>query len=365
MESSQRTLLDWVLERFPDTPRTRAKQWILGGRVSINGKVIRKPQLLLVDPRDAMELQGRRSTAIALEDEWRIHARLGLLYIDTSLAIVNKGAGLLSVPAAHSDLSALSVLGDFLAGRLRAIGGATAHQRLPPSFSHFTPLPVHRLDQFTTGVLCLAINPAARARLIEQFQTHRASRQYVAFVDGRPKTPRGTWRHWLRFDDENLRQHVLSERAAKEAGDDAQESITHYEVVEEFAIGKSGRVVSKMKFKLETGRTHQIRVQAAHEGLPLIGDRTYHPLYHAAKQDRVVVPVEFTRQALHAETLELDHPEQPSKRMTWRAPWPADLRKLEAALRQSSPRATTAIRQGRAEARPSEGRDGPPGRPSR
>jgi 23S rRNA pseudouridine1911/1915/1917 synthase len=177
------------------------------------------------------------------------------------------------------------------------------------------------------------MNPTARARLIEQFQTHSATRQYVAFVDGRPKMPRGTWRHWLRFDDDNLRQHVLSERAAKEAGDDAQESVTHYEVIEEFTIRGTGRVITKLKFKLETGRTHQIRVQAAHEGLPLIGDRTYHPLYHAAKRDRAVVPIEFTRQALHAEALTLEHPDKPGTRMTWTAALPKDLQQLEATLR--------------------------------
>jgi len=333
MENETRPLLEWLLERFPDTPKKRAKQWIAAGRVSVNGVVIRQPNQVMPDPRDTLEMQGRRSTSVTLEQELRVHARLGLLYIDTSLAVVNKGAGLLSVPAPHSDLSALSVLDDFLAGRLRAIGGATARRWLPPSFVHLTPQPVHRLDQFTTGVLCLAMNPAARARLIEQFQTHRASRQYVAFVDGRPKTPRGTWRHWLRFDDDNLRQHVLSNRAAKEGGDEVQESVTHYEVIDEFAIGDARRVISKMRFNLETGRTHQIRAQAAHEGLPLIGDRTYHPLYHAAKHDRAVVPIEFARQALHAETLKLDHPDHPETRMTWTAPLPKDLVQLEAKLR--------------------------------
>jgi len=332
-QSQTRPLLEWVLQKYPDTPKKRAKQWIAAGRVSVNGAIIRQPNQAMPDPHDALEMQGRRCTSVTLEQELRIHARLGLLYIDASLAVVNKGAGLLSVPAPHSDLSALSVLDDFLAGRLRAIGGATARRRLPPSFVHLTPQPVHRLDQFTTGVLCLAMNPTARARLIEQFQTHRASRQYVAFVDGRPKTPRGTWRHWLRFDDDDLRQRVLSERAAREAGDDAQKSVTHYEVVEEFVVGGTRRVISKVKFNLETGRTHQIRAQAAHEGLPLIGDRTYHPLYHAAKQARAVVPIEFTRQALHAESLTLDHPDQPGTRMTWTAALPKDLRQLEASLR--------------------------------
>ncbi len=322
----ERTLLDWVLEQFPDTPRKRAKEWILAGRVSVAGTVVRKPNQMLADSA-TLELQGRRLATLALDEEWRIHARLSLVHLDPSLAIVNKGAGLLSVPAPITDLSALSILADFLAGKLRGLGHRTAERRLPAAFRKLTPLPVHRLDQFTTGVLCLAMNPAARASLIEQFSAHTASRQYMAFVDGRPKTPRGTWRHWLRFDDDALRQNVSS----KAGGPDWVESVTHYEVLGEYPLGTSGRVVSKMRFNLETGRTHQIRAQAAHEGLPLIGDRTYHPLYHASKRERAFVPIEFERQALHAEELELAHPVS-GQRMKWRVPLPADLQKLERIL---------------------------------
>jgi 23S rRNA pseudouridine1911/1915/1917 synthase len=90
-----------------------------------------------------------------------------------------------------------------------------------------------------------------------------------------------------------------------------------------------------MRFQLETGRTHQIRAQAAHEGLPLIGDRTYHPLYHPSKRGRAVVPIECERQALHAEELELAHPVS-AQRMKWSAPLPADLQQLERALRASA-----------------------------
>lgn len=326
-DANSRTLLDLVLEKYADTPRKRAKEWILAGRVSVAGTVVRKPNQLLPNPPGTLELQGRRLAALVLDEEWRIHPRLSVVYLDSSLAIVNKGAGLLSVPAPITDLSALSILTDFLAGKLRGLGHRTAERRLPAAFRLLTPLPVHRLDQFTTGVLCLAMNPTARAALIEQFSAHTASRQYVAFVDGRPKTPRGTWRHWLRFDDETLRQHVSSQPS----GADAVESITHYEVLDEFALGTTGRVVSKMRFKLETGRTHQIRAQAAHEGLPLIGDRTYHPLYHASKRERAVVPIACERQALHAEELELAHPVS-GQRLKWSAPLPADLRQLERAL---------------------------------
>lgn len=325
---NSRTLLELVLEKFPDTPRKRAKEWILAGRFSIAGTVVRKPNQLVSNSAGPLELQGRRLTALTLDEEWRIHPRLSLVYIDAALAIVNKGAGLLSVPAPITDLSALSILTDFLGGKLRGLGQRTAERRLPAALRLLKPLPVHRLDQFTTGVLCLALNPAARAVLIEQFSAHTASRQYVAFVDGRPKTPSGTWRHWLRFDDEALRQHV----SAQSGGADAVEAITHYEVLDEFATGPTRHIISKLRFKLETGRTHQIRAQAAFVGLPLIGDRTYHPLYHASKRERGVVPVECERQALHAETLELAHPVS-GQRMQWSAPLPADLQQLERTLR--------------------------------
>jgi 23S rRNA pseudouridine1911/1915/1917 synthase len=329
-DAHPRTLLDLLLEKFPDTPRKRAKEWILAGRVSLAGTVIRKPNHPLPDPPGALELQGRRLAALVLDEVWPIHPRLSLLYLDSSLVIVNKGAGLLSVPAPITDLSALSILTDFLAGKLRGLGHRTAEHRLPAAFRQLAPLPVHRLDQFTTGVLCLAMNPSARAALIEQFSAHTASRQYVAFVDGRPKTPRSTWRHWLRFDDETLRQHVSNQPG----GTDALESITHYEVLEEFTLRATGRIVSKMRFKLETGRTHQIRAQAAHEGLPLIGDRTYHPLYHSSKRDRAIAPIACERQALHAEELELTHPVT-AQRMKWSAPLPADLRQLDHTLHAS------------------------------
>jgi len=326
MNPNSQTLLDLVLAKFPDTPRKRAKEWILAGRFSIAGTVIRKPNQLVTEQAGTLELQGRRLGTLALDEEWRIHPRLSLIYLDVSLAIVNKAAGLLSVPAPITDVSALSILTDFLAGKLRGL----ERRHLPAAFRQLEPLPVHRLDQFTTGVLCLAMNPSARAALIEQFAAHTASRQYVAFVDGRPKTPQGTWRHWLRFDDETLRQRVAAQPDAE-----ALESITHYEVLDEFVLGKTGRVISKLRFKLETGRTHQIRAQAAYVGLPLIGDRTYHPLYHASKRERAVVPIECERQALHAEILELAHPVTGQRRQ-WSVPIPADLQQLERALRQSA-----------------------------
>jgi len=326
-------LLDWLLRKYPDTPKGRAKQWIVAGRVSVSGSVIRKPHQLLTDPGDTLELDGRHATILDCGSGWQIHPRVSLLYLDSALAIVNKGAGIISVPAPNCDVSALGILADFLAGRLKAQTRGVAGKSLPPSYRKLQALAVHRLDRDTSGVFCIATNSAARNHLIEQLKAHTMRREYVAFVEGRLAPPTGTWRQWLQLSRDELRQHVLSSINAKAPGGEAKEAITHYEVIAEYPLADGKSFVTKLRLRLETGRKHQIRVQAAHAGHPLIGDRTYNPSWHG--QDPANRSIEFPRQALHAEVLTLEHPEKPGQRMVWTAELPKDLRQLEAALRSS------------------------------
>src|SRR5580765_4483073 len=154
METNTRPLLKWLLRKHPDTPKTRAKQWILAGRVSVNGVVIRKPHQIIADPGETLELGDRHAATLACGSGWRIHPRVSLLYLDSAFAIVNKGPGLISVPAPNSNLSALSILADFLVGKLKAQGRGAAGKSLPPAYRRLQPLPVHRLDQYTSGVFC-------------------------------------------------------------------------------------------------------------------------------------------------------------------------------------------------------------------
>jgi 23S rRNA pseudouridine1911/1915/1917 synthase len=324
-------LLEWLLRKHPDTPKSRAKQWIAAGRVSVNGVIIRKPHQPIPDPGDTLELRDRHATTLACGSGWQIHPRVSLLYLDSAFAIVNKGPGLISVPAPNCDLSALSILADFLVGKLKAQNRGVAGKSLPPAYRRLQPLPVHRLDQYTSGVFCIATNPAARRHLIEQLKAHTMKREYVAFVEGRPVTPAGTWRQWLQLSRDELRQHVLSETQVKDPGSEAREAVTHFEVIAEYPLAGGKSFVTKLRLRLETGRKHQIRAQAAHAGLPLIGDRTYNPAWR--RPDPANAPIDFPRQALHAEVLSLEHPEQPGQRMTWTAELPKDLRQLDAALR--------------------------------
>ena len=330
-ETKTGPLLDWLLRKYPDTPKTRAKQWVLAGRVSVNGVVIRKPHQMMADPGDALELGDRHATTLDCGSGWQIHPRVSLLYLDSALAIVNKGPGLISVPASNCDLSALSILADFLAGKLKAQDRGIAGKTLPPAYRKLEPLPVHRLDQYTSGVFCMATNPAARHHLIEQLQARTMKREYVAFVEGRVRAPKGTWRQWLQLSRDELRQQVLSETQAKAAGPEAREAVTHYEAIAEYPLADGKSFVTKLRLRLESGRKHQIRVQAAHAGLPLIGDRTYNSGYRG--REPVSTAIDFPRQALHAEILDLEHPGQSGKRMRWTAELPKDLRQLENDLR--------------------------------
>jgi 23S rRNA pseudouridine1911/1915/1917 synthase len=324
-------LLHWLLEQFPDTPKSRAKDWIVAGRVSVNGVVIRKPHQVIPPPGDALELGGRRASTLDCGSGWQIHPRVTLLHLDSSLAVVNKGPGLISVPAPNAEISALSILADFLAGRLKAQDRKVAAKNLPPSYRRLELSPVHRIDQYTTGVFCIATNPEARQKLIAQFSAHTVKRQYVAFVEGSLPAAKGTWRNWLQPSRDQLRQHIISESQAKSAGDDVREAITHYEVIAEYPLSKGQGAISKIQLRLETGRKHQIRAQAAHAGVPLIGDRVYNPAYRG--HEAVKPTIEFDRQALHAEFLELEQPAQPGKQMSWKAELPKDMRQLEGALR--------------------------------
>jgi 23S rRNA pseudouridine1911/1915/1917 synthase len=295
--------------------------------------VIRKPHQLLVDPGTSLELLDRRAMTLECGSGWKIHPRVSLLYLDSALAVVNKGPGLISVPAPNAELSALSILADFLAGRLKAQDRSVAGKSLPPAYRRLQPLPVHRLDQYTSGVFCMACNSTARGHLIEQLKAHTMKREYLAFVEGRPTSAKGTWRQWLELSEDEMRQRIVPDTRAKSPDSKAQEAVTHYEVVSVYPLAAGKGFVSKLRLRLETGRKHQIRIQAAHAGHPLIGDRTYHLAYR--DRSPAEKPIDFPRQALHAEVLTLEHPDQPGNRMSWKAELPKDLRQLEAALRSN------------------------------
>jgi 23S rRNA pseudouridine1911/1915/1917 synthase len=191
---------------------------------------------------------------------------------------------------------------------------------------------VHRLDKDTSGLLVVAKTDAAHQALSDQFAAHgrdgRLERAYLAFVWGVPERPAGTIATGIGRSTANRQKQAVSNRA------DAREAITHYEVLERY-----GTAASLIRCRLETGRTHQIRVHMAHIGHPLLGDGVYGAGHKtAAKRLSEMARLALNAlkgQALHAAILGFEHPKT-GRALRFEAPLPEDLSHLQQELRLQS-----------------------------
>lgn len=327
-QSEVKPVLEWLSQRYPESPRKRLKEWLAKGRVQVDGVVVKKPHMVMSDPGDRLSIGETPPPVFFRHMPMRIHAQANLLYIDNCLAIVNKGPGLLSVPVPGShQASALTVLDQFLQGK----GAAELDRQRGVQRKRLTPLPVHRLDQYTSGIICFAMNPKAREHLVRQVRDHTFLREYLALGDGELSRPRGEWRSWFRLDEEEMHQTVTEVEVPG-----STEAISRYEVVDTFswptAVKGQRHVVSKLRLRLQTGLKHQLRIHAANAGAPLLGDRHYHPDFAAALKNNTGMPYGVQRQALHASSLGLVHP-QTGKMRRFTCKFPRDLADVEQMLR--------------------------------
>ena len=315
MKPDQASLLEWLCARYPESPRTRVKGWFAAGRVRLDEKTVRRAQERMPDPGERLALVDKADATGAVQKDFRLHQGVRLVHLDAALAVVSKAAGILSVPApGREEPSAL----DFLQKHLERSGTPDA-----------AALPVHRLDAYTSGLLCFGITPESRAHLIDQVRSHTLERTYLAYVEGAPSEDRGTWVDWFKLDEEGVRQFVV-----REGTPGATRAVTHFERLTVFrqpTADGGDRLIAKLRLKLETGLKHQIRLQAAAAGTPLLGDRGYHPVFsprHTGKRGK-----QASRQALHAVRLGLIHPVS-GEPLSWEAPMPHDLAQFEADLRR-------------------------------
>jgi 23S rRNA pseudouridine1911/1915/1917 synthase len=248
---------------------------------------------------------------------------LTILYEDAHVLVVDKPAGLSVHPAPGNWTGTLVNAVLWHAGESLKVVGAIGRPGI-----------VHRLDKDTSGVMVVCKSTFAIASLGRQFQERTIDRQYRAFAVGHPKAP---WGKTGRIDArlgrdprERKRMAVLADTAA--AGKNA---VTNYEIISRFGIGFQGQVgagACEIACKLETGRTHQIRVHMAHIGLPLIGDQVYGDTKGARALATALPPeARLARQALHAQTLAFTHPAN-SERMSFESMLPDDMIALRAAL---------------------------------
>jgi len=227
-------------------------------------------------------------------------ADLHIVFEDETLLVINKPAGLLTVPLpAQPDAPSL-------------LDRVTAHLRGQNRRQAFI---VHRIDRDTSGLVVFAKTFAAQKKLKHQFERSEPERTYWAFVHGHPAPATGTWQDELVWDQEELKQRTVR------AGDaQIHVAICRYHTLEKFAE------TSLLEVKLGTGKRNQIRVQASLHGHPLIGERQYLPPRKPVESE-AKPKLEFPRQALHAHRLGFRHPLD-GRKLNFEAPLPADLQTL-------------------------------------
>ena len=304
--------LDRVLATRVALSRTRLKALILTGEVAIGGRTIRDPGYR-VNAGEVVSVSVPPPEPAVPQAE---AIPLAIVYEDDDVIVIDKPAGLVVHPAAGNDSGTLvnaliAHCGDSLSG----IGGVRR------------PGIVHRLDKDTSGLMVAAKNDRAHRALAAQFADHGRSgplvRGYLAFAWGVPDRPKGVI-------DAPIDRHprARDKQAVREGGRDAT---THWRVLERYA-GTDGRpVASLIACRLETGRTHQIRVHLAHIGHPLMGDDLYGPGF---KTKAVHLPPaarqalgDLGRQALHAYLLGFEHPAT-GEYLEFRSELPVDLARL-------------------------------------
>jgi 23S rRNA pseudouridine1911/1915/1917 synthase len=302
------TLAAVLRSRLPGQSWTQVRQVVAGRRVKVNGDLCLDPARRLKDG-DAVELLGRpeKLPEAFTED-------LVVRHLDGQVAVVEKPSGINTVRH-PSELTWKVVRRDLSPTLEDRLQKAIAQRlRLPPRKLSLLRK-VHRLDKLTSGLVVFARSAVGERELGKQFRVHSVDRQYIAVVRGHPVP--GTVRTWLIADrGDGRRGSARTEGIGKLA-------ITHLVAVE--PLGDYSIVTCR----LETGRTHQIRIHLSELGFPVCGD----PVYHI-RPDGTKVPDASgaPRLALHAELLGFDHPTT-GKRLRWEMPPPADLREFIDRLR--------------------------------
>src|SRR6476469_3453047 len=309
--------LDRVLAaRVAELSRSRHKALILAGRVAIDGATIR-------DPGHRVNAGGTIVLELPPAEDVEIKAEnipLAVVFEDNELIVLDKPAGLVVHPAAATWSGTLvnaliAHCGDSLSG----VGGEKR------------PGIVHRLDKNTSGLMVVAKTDRAHRVLSRQFADHGRTgplrRGYLAFAWGAPDRPRGTIDKPI-----DRHPHARDKMAVREGG---REALTHWEVLERYSGTDGAPVASLLACRLETGRTHQIRVHLASIGHPLLGDDVYGPGFktkaHQLGPEAQKALAALGRQALHAYLLAIEHPSQ-GKDLEFRSELPDDLRRLRHSL---------------------------------
>ncbi|WP_295364754.1 23S rRNA pseudouridine(1911/1915/1917) synthase RluD [Arenimonas sp.] len=304
MESAGRRFDQVLAELFPDFSRSRLTEWVKSGDALLDGRQVK--------PKEAV--RGGEPITLSVRLETETHAlpeaiALEVLHEDEDVLVINKPAGLVVHPGAGNPRGTLVNALLHFDAKLAELPRAGI---------------VHRLDKDTSGLMVVARTLRAHTSLVEQLSGREVHRQYLAVVQGTMVAGNTVDAPIGRHPTDRVRMAVV-----KEGGRDA---VTHYRVREKF------RAHTLVECRLETGRTHQIRVHMAYVRHPIVGDPLYGGAFRLPKgaTEALVARLHgFRRQALHAEKLSFAHPAS-GEAVTVSAPMPADMQALVLDLREDT-----------------------------
>ena len=311
-ENQYRERLDqFLVNRLEKISRAQIQKLIKRGKITVDDEIAKPSHLVAGGEQIVIRIPPPKPTDLRPEA-----IPLEIIYEDKSLLVLNKQAGMVVHPA-YGNLSG-------------TLANALVHhsKNLSTLSGEFRPGLVHRLDKDTSGLLVVAKSDYVHGLLSQQFAEHRTTREYRALV-------------WGKLSDKNSRIESFISRSVKDrtqmvVSEQGKWAITNYTVIEEFPL------VSYVKLKLETGRTHQIRVHMSSIGHPVVGDQVYggrrkqtinlnQQAQQLAKQILEMMP----RQALHAKTLGFTHPIS-QQQMIFNSELPADMQSLIDFLSQTT-----------------------------
>ncbi|MDV6252434.1 23S rRNA pseudouridine(1911/1915/1917) synthase RluD [Vibrio sp. EA2] len=293
-----------IAELFADFSRSRLKEWLVEGKVQVNGEVVTKPRTKVMGGEE-ITLQAE------LEDEERWEAQdipLDIVYEDDDIIVINKPRDFVVHPGAGTP-------------------DGTVLNALLHHYPDIAEVPragiVHRLDKDTTGLMVVAKTVPAQTRLVRALQKRNITREYEAIAIGR-MTAGGKV-------DQPIGRHS-TKRTLMAVAPMGKPAVTHYRVAEHF------REHTRIRLRLETGRTHQIRVHMSYLQHPLLGDTAYGGrarIPAGASQELTDMIRGFDRQALHAAMLRFAHPVT-GEELEFHAPIPDDMVAMTEALRKDT-----------------------------
>ncbi|QAT17253.1 ribosomal large subunit pseudouridine synthase D [Candidatus Velamenicoccus archaeovorus] len=290
-EEAVNTRLDIFLAKSePDFSRTFIKDWILKGKVFVNGQAAKPHYRLKARDELSWETPQVQQTQILGQD-----IPLDILYEDNDVIVINKPTGMVVHPGAGQETHTLVHALLYHCGELSSI-------------SKERPGIVHRLDKETSGVMVAAKNNQAHLNLVRQFKKHSIRRRYIALVEGSVPFDEG-------IVDVPLKRHAIDrQKMSVSFSDEAKEARTFYRVLGRF------KDYTAVELLPETGRTHQLRVHMSYLGHPILGDTVY-----GRKKN-------FSRLALHAKDLGFEHPAT-KEPVEFSSPLPPEMKKAMPGLK--------------------------------